>query len=55
MSDLTKMLIQANLQAGIPMKDSIAKEYIAYQMTIKQIEERHESEEVKENGEQHSS
>ena len=39
-SQLMGMLVQSNLRAGIPMKQSIAKDYIAYQQTLKKIESR---------------
>lgn len=39
-STITGMLIQANLRARIPMKNSVAKDYIAYRQLLKQIEDR---------------
>lgn len=39
-STLTAMLIQANIRAGVQMKPSIARDYIAYNQLLKQIEER---------------
>ena len=39
-SQLMGMLIQSNLKAGIPMKQSVAKDYIAYQQTLREIESR---------------
>lgn len=37
---LTELLIQANLHSKIPMKASIAKDYIAYKAVLREIEER---------------
>lgn len=37
---LTELLIAANLHAKIPMKTSIAKDYIAYRKLLKEIESR---------------
>lgn len=39
-SNLVSLLVQANLHAKIPMKQSVAKEYIKYRQLIKEIEER---------------
>jgi hypothetical protein len=39
-SELINTLIQANIHARIPMKRSVAKEYIAYKQLLKQIEDR---------------
>lgn len=39
-SELVNTLIQANIHARIPMKSSVAKEYIAYKQLLKQIEDR---------------
>lgn len=39
-SELVSLLIQANLHARIPMRQSMAKKYIAYKQLIRQIEER---------------
>lgn len=39
-SELVSTLIQANIHARIPMKSSVAKEYIAYKQLLKQIEDR---------------
>ena len=39
-SELVATLVQANLHARIPMKQSIAEDYIAYRQLIKRIEER---------------
>ena len=40
-SEIVSILIQSNLHAKIPMKNSIAEDYIAYTQLIKKIEERH--------------
>lgn len=37
---LTELLIAANLHAKIPMKTSVAKDYIAYRQCLKEIESR---------------
>lgn len=39
-SELVAALIEANIHAHIPMKQSIAKEYMAYRQIMRQIEER---------------
>lgn len=39
-SELNYMLVQANLMARIPMKPSVARDYIAYRQILKQIEDR---------------
>ena len=39
-SELVGSLIEANIHAHIPMKQSIAKEYIAYRQIMRQIEDR---------------
>lgn len=39
-SELVALLVQANLHARIPMKQSVAKDYIAYRQVMKQIEDR---------------
>ena len=39
-SELIGSLIQANLHARIPMKQSVAKDYIAYRQIMRKIEER---------------
>lgn len=39
-TELSSLLVQANLHARIPMKTSVAKDYIAYQMTVRKIEAR---------------
>lgn len=39
-SELVASLIQSNLHARIPMKQSVAKNYIAYRQLLKQIEDR---------------
>lgn len=45
-SELVSLLVHANLHAHIPMKKSIAKQYIAYKQLLRKIEERG----AKENG-----
>ena len=39
-SELISTLIQANLHARIPMKTSVAKDYISYRQLIREIEDR---------------
>lgn len=39
-SELVALLVQANIHARIPMKQSIAEDYLAYRQTMRQIEER---------------
>ena len=39
-SELIATLIQANIHARIPMKTSVAKDYISYRLLLKQIEDR---------------
>lgn len=39
-SELVASLMQANLRARIPMKQSVAKDYIAYRQIMRKIEER---------------
>lgn len=39
-SELIGSLIQSNLHARIPMKQSVAKDYIAYRQVMRQIEDR---------------
>lgn len=48
-SQIMGMLIQSNLKAGIPMKQSVARDYIAYQQTLREIENRYQQQ--KEEGE----
>lgn len=40
-SELYSTIIQSNLHAKIPMKNSIAEDYISYTQLLKKIEERH--------------
>lgn len=44
-SQLTGMLFLSNLKAGIPMKQPVAKDYIAYQQTLREIEDREQQKE----------
>lgn len=39
-SELVSMLVQSNLHARIPMKASVARDYIAYRQLLKRIEAR---------------
>lgn len=39
-SELVALLIHANLMAGIPMKQSVAKDYIQYKQLLRSIEDR---------------
>lgn len=39
-SQLVDMLVQANLHARIPMKQSVARDYMAYRQVLREIEER---------------
>lgn len=49
-SELVNLLIQANLHVRIPMKTSVAKDYIEYRQLMRKIEDRHNKKEDKENG-----
>lgn len=42
-SEMVHLMVQANLLAHIPMKQSVARDYIAYRQLLKTIEERGES------------
>ena len=44
-SQLTGILILSNMKAGIPMKQSVAKDYISYQQTLREIEDRQKQKE----------
>lgn len=39
-SELIALLIQANLHARFPMKQSVAKDYILYRQVMRKIEDR---------------
>lgn len=39
-SELTGALVQANMLAGLPMKQSVAEDYIAYRRIMRKIEDR---------------
>ena len=45
-SELFSTIIQSNLHAKIPMKNSIAEDYISYTQLLKKIEDRHLKEET---------
>ena len=50
MSELIGSLVQANLHARIPMKQSVAKDYMAYRQLMRQIEDRGTKKKEVENG-----
>ena len=50
MSELIGSLVQANIHARIPMKQSVAKDYIAYRQLMRQIEDRGTKKKEVENG-----
>ena len=50
MSELIGSLVQANLHAKIPMKQSVAKDYMAYRQLMRQIEDRGTKKKEVENG-----
>ena len=50
MSELIGSLVQANIHARIPMKQSVAKDYMAYRQLMRQIEDRGTKKKEVENG-----